>query len=296
MMNLTWPPISVDGLRTELATYLGDPPARASNQVSHVRTAELARGDGVIPVRIHEHPNPEGIFIHIHGGGFVAGSAGGQDVLLGEISRLSSLTVVSIDYRLAPEFRYPTAADDCEAAARWILDGESGIAGGWVAIGGESAGANLALVTALRLRDRPAERPLSAVSLICGCYDLTLTPSARRGVDVSGILTSAMLRWFFSQYVPEGVDLCSQDISPLYADLAALPPVHIVAGEGDALVDDSLFLHARLRVAGTRSDLHVVPGMGHGLESADVPPARLALAAAVAHLTRNMADKQLSPD
>jgi acetyl esterase len=123
-----------------------------------------------------------GIYLHPHGGGWVLGDCDLQDPLLWDLAQATGLCVASVGYRLAPEHPYPAAPDDCEDAALWLLEHgpvELDTPAVFV-VGGESAGANLSVITLLRLRDRHAiMSAFRAASVIYGCYDVSMTPSQR---------------------------------------------------------------------------------------------------------------------
>jgi acetyl esterase/lipase len=176
--------------------------------------------------------------------------------------------VVSVDYRLAPEHPYPAGPDDCEAAALWLVQNalaDFGTTRLW--IGGESAGAHLAMVTLLRLRDRHGLKPFTGANLVYGCYDLSMTPSQRRWGDRNLVLSTPIIEWFAGFFVPDRARRRDPDVSPLYADLADLPPALVTVGTLDPLLDDSLFLHARWIAAGGQSELAVWPGGIHGFDT-----------------------------
>ena len=121
-----------------------------------------------------------GVYLHMHGGGWALGAADMQDPALRDIARATGLCVVSVDYRLAPEHPYPAGPDDCEDAALWLVERGAAELGAPArfAVGGESAGAHLALVTLLRLRDRHGKGgAFCAANLVFGCFDMTMTPS-----------------------------------------------------------------------------------------------------------------------
>jgi acetyl esterase len=212
---------------------------------------------GPIPVRIFEPAAPQGAYLHFHGGGWTLGAADLQDELLHELSEAARLTVVSVEYRLAPEHPYPAGPDDCEDAALWFLNRYLGR----LAIGGESAGAHLAVVTLLRLRDRYGISPrrFAAANLVFGAYDLTGTPSRRLWGDRDLILSTPTMDWFADNFLPAMPDEERRrpDVSPLYAELHDLPPALFTCGTLDPLLDDSLFMAARWRAAGNESHLGV---------------------------------------
>jgi acetyl esterase len=206
---------------------------------------------GEIRVRLIEAEHPRGAYLHIHGGGWTLGSADGQDTLLEEIARDTGLTVASVEYRLAPEHPFPAGPDDCEDVARWLVDRFDGR----LAIGGESAGAHMAVLTLLRLREA-GDRPFDAANLAFGPYDLSGTPS-RRLWDRDLLLSDPVMNWFVDGFMPGSSESDRRDpaVSPLYADLRGLPPALFSCGTFDPLLDDSLFMSARWRQAGNESVL-----------------------------------------
>jgi acetyl esterase len=223
---------------------------------------------GPIPLRTFAHEEPDGVLFHVHGGAWMAGSAEMMDQLHEIIVETCHVAVVSVDYRLAPEHPYPAGPDDCEAAACWLLDHAAEEFGSdRLLIGGESAGAHLAAVTLLRMRDKhhAADRFLGA-NLVFGAYDLSRTPS-QRGVGIApgtDILdgTGFPLDLFLPGMSDE--DRRHPDVSPLYADLRGMPPALFSVGSNDHLLDDTLFMAARWEVAGNRSELLVYPETPHG--------------------------------
>ena len=208
------------------------------------------------------------MLFHIHGGAWMAGSAEMMDPLHEIIVDACNVAVVSASYRLAPEHPYPAGPDDCEAAACWLLDHAADEFGSdRLLIAGESAGAHLAAVTLLRMRDKhqAIERFLGA-NLMFGAYDLSRTPSQRGvgiapGADIldgSGFPLDLFLP---GMSVEERRD---PDVSPLYADLHGLPPAIFSVGTNDHLLDDTLFIAQRWEVAGNRTELLVYPEAPHG--------------------------------
>lgn len=225
---------------------------------------------GDIALRVVAADEPRGIYLHIHGGGWVLGTAIGQDVALDRIAQNTGLTAVSVEYRLAPEHPFPAAVEDCEAAARWVCDhlGDEFGAPGRVVIGGESAGAHLALLTLLRLREDAPLEPFIGANLVYGAYDLGGTPS-QRSWRRNLVLSPGNIAWFYDCFLPERSREARRDpsVSPLYADLHGLPPALLSVGTHDPLLDDSLFLEARLRAAGVPAELAVYPDSIHGFNA-----------------------------
>lgn len=213
-----------------------------------------------------------GIYLHIHGGGWTFGQADFHDAILERLAEATGLAAVSVDYRLAPEHPFPAGPSDCVTAAVWAF-----AQGGPVLMGGESAGAHLALLTALTLRDQGVD--CSGLVLNAGCYDLSLTPSVRNWGSRRLILTTRDVDQFAANCVPSFMDRRSPQISPLYARLDGLPPCFLSVGTQDPLIDDSLFLHHRLLSARVPSDLAIAPGGCHVFHHFDLAIAHEAEAA-----------------
>lgn len=255
------PPADLEALREAYVSgRLGLP---ASPPSPRARTITIDGPAGPIGLRIVAPDVVRGVYLHAHGGGWMAGSNAIWDDVLELIADIAGLASVSIDYRLAPEHPFPAAADDCLAAADWLIEhGEREFGTGWFAIGGESAGSHLAALTLLRLRDRGAAGAFRAANLLFGCFDLSLTPSMRRAQDTVFVTPESMAQFiaaFAGQY-----DLRDPALSPLYADLVDLPPALFTIGSIDPLLDDSLFMHARWLAAGNNAQLAVYPGGVHG--------------------------------
>lgn len=223
---------------------------------------------GDIPLRVFVPPTVKGVFLHIHGGGWVLGAANQQDPLLWRLAQEAEVAVVSVEYRLAPEHPFPAAPDDCEAAALWLIERARDEFGSTrLVIGGESAGAHLAALTLLRLRERHGEgRAFSGANLVFGAFDLGMTPSQRRWGDRNLVLSEPIMAWFYDCFLPglSREERRDEQISPLWADLAGMPPALFTVGTLDPLLDDSLFMAARWETAGSPTDLRVYPESIHG--------------------------------
>lgn len=207
-----------------------------------------------------------GTYLHIHGGGWTLGAPDQFDLYNQRIAVRTGLEVVSVEYRLAPEAPWPAAPDDCLAAARWLLTNRPGP----VAIGGESAGAHLAAVTALRLRDAGQIGRVRALVLNYGMFDLRLTPSARRWGDEVVILSTPIIEWFCGNLVQDRTDPADPALSPLLADLRDLPPALFQVGTQDPLLDDTLFMAARWQAAGNAAETAIWPGGIHAFDCFDL--------------------------
>jgi acetyl esterase/lipase len=218
-----------------------------------------------IPVRIVAPATPRGIYLHLHGGGWVLGACDQQDPMLERIADNTGLICISVEYRLAPEHPYPAPVDDCEAVALWLLKAAKAEFGTEIlTIGGESAGGHLAAATLLRLRDRHGYRGFRAANLVFGAFDLSMTPSQRRFGNTRLVLRTTDIEHFADAFLPPHVDRRDPDVSPLFADLAGLCPALFSIGTSDALIDDSLFMYGRWIAAGNAAELAVYPGGAHG--------------------------------
>jgi acetyl esterase len=229
--------------------------------------AELANADGrSVPVRVHlpDAKAVKGVLLEIHGGGFYMGSAAASDYSNRRLADSLGVAVVSVDYRLAPENPWPSAPDDCETAALWLVDNAERRFGTTnLAVSGFSAGATLAMVTLLRLRDRGVTAFGSAV-LQFGTYDLAAqTPAGRQIAE----------EYFLDSYAGTAPDRTHPDISPIYAGLADLPPTLIVVGADDILLEDNLAMATRLSAAGVDIDLRIYPESPHGFTGHPTPMA-----------------------
>ncbi len=231
-----------------------------------------------IALRVIAPDQPRGVYLHIHGGGWVLGASNQQDPMLESIADSTGLAVVSVEYRLAPEHPYPAGPDDCEAAASWLVaNARTEFGCEAMTIGGESAGGHLAAVTLLRMRDRYGYTGFRGANLVYGAFDLSMTPSQRAFGNRRLVLRTIDMQQFYNAFLPTVTDRRVPDISPLYADLKGLCPALFSVGTQDALLDDTLFMHARWIAAGNEAELAIYPGGPHGFT---LFPNRLAAEAA----------------
>jgi acetyl esterase len=219
----------------------------------HVLSARLyAPSDAALPV-----------LLYFHGGGFTIGSVASHDVLCRELSRLSGCAVISLDYRLAPEHRFPTAVHDAWDATQWLAayGSELGIDATRMALGGDSAGGTLATVCAILARD--AELPIALQLLFYpGCAAGPDAPSHER-FGHGLVLEKPHIDWFFDQYIDRGQ---REDwrFAPLNADdVEDVAPAWFGLAECDPLVDDGLAYADKLRASGVAVDLEIYRGVTH---------------------------------
>jgi acetyl esterase len=228
---------------------------------------EIPGPAGPIRLRTFVPERVDGVLLHFHGGGWIVGTPEMMDPFHAALSAAANVAIVSVDYRLAPEHPFPAGPDDCEAAAVWLVEhAEAEYGSSRLLIGGESAGAHLAALTLLRMRDRhgAVDRFVGA-NLVMGVYDVGGTPS-QRGVGAGpDVLDPEGIRFFTEMFTPGLTPDQRRDpeISPLYADLHGLPPALFTAGATDHLVDDTLFLVSRWRLAGHDTELIVYPESPH---------------------------------
>lgn len=234
---------------------------------------EVAVRDGQIRLRVYTPRSlrTDGAFFHIHGGGFTIGDIDDAHTVVkcAHISAQVGCTVTTVDYRLAPEFPYPTAPEDCYAALRWLVEEAAsiGIDESRIVIGGESAGGNLAAAVALMARDRGGPR-LALQLLEVPVTDMSAQsrthPSLRRFGEGYG-LDETVIDAFEAAYLPDERDRDDGYASPLCAaDVRGLPPLHLITAELDPLRDSGEAYARRLYEAGVPTTIHRFLGHTHG--------------------------------
>jgi len=237
------------------------------------RTVTIDGPAGDLDLRIIDAGNSNGVYLHIHGGGWVLGAADLSDIQNEAMALGAGVTVVPVEYRLAPEHPYPAGLDDCVAAARWLIANSEEMFGtDRIVIGGESAGANLAAATLLRLRDEDGYTDWAGANLVYGSYMVEGTPSVRQWKTRGLILDPDAMDWFARHYLGDrSVDCTDPYISPLFGDLKDMPPALFTVGTWDPLLDDTLFMASRWMVAGNETDLRVYPGGTHAFDAFPIP-------------------------
>lgn len=230
---------------------------------------------------------PLPVLIYFHGGGFAINSVDTHDRLMRLLALRSGVAVVAVAYGKAPEHRFPHQHDEALAALRWVArhGAAQGLDGERIAVGGDSAGANLALGAALAARTAGEPR-VSFGILFYGMFAHDFhTPSHRHYGDGRYGLTTARMRWYWEQYLGHSEPTRDPRAAPLLADLTGLPPLLLLAAGLDCLRDDSLRLAERLAAADVPYTLTVHEALPHGfatmnrlVESADEAVTRAALA------------------
>jgi acetyl esterase len=224
---------------------------------------------GDVPVRIY-WPNAKGsrpAFIYFHGGGHVFGDLDTHDVIARNLCGGAEVVVVAVDYRLAPEHKFPAAVEDAWAAYAWAREHSPslGIDPTRLAVGGDSAGGNLAAVVAIMARDA-GHLNIKLQVLIYPVTDYGLdSDSYNRFGEGYGVLTSGAMRWFYQHYLRSAEDAEDWRASPIKArSLANLPSTLIVAAQCDVLCDEGVAYAEALRAAGTKVERKEYAGMIHG--------------------------------
>jgi monoterpene epsilon-lactone hydrolase len=219
--------------------------------------------------------------LHLHGGGYVLGSPRTTRSITAGLARHTGLPVLALDYRLAPEHQFPAAIDDATAAYSWLL--AQGLDPRHLVISGDSAGGGLTMALLLTLRDRGLTLPAGGIGL-SPMLDLTLSsPSIEANTANDPQVTVPFLRLAIDNYLPPGVDPKTPLASPLFADLAGLPPLLLQAGGDEALLDDSIRFGEAAEAAGVdvtveswQAMMHVWPMLAPRLPEAEAALASIA--------------------
>lgn len=258
----------LDAMRAAKATRVLEPEAMRSMREAmiailnvdapHVaveRDITIPGPAGGIPAKLivpRDHDAPLPVVVYLHGGGFVVMSPASHAKFTKQIALGVDAIVISVDYRLSPETPYPGALDDCVAAFRWARQHASELGGDpkRIAIGGDSAGGNLATATTLRLLAE-GDAPPEAVLLLCAWLDLVMeTPASRSLGPDDPVIDDAVMEFFRRSYAPDAAIWREPLVSPLRADLAKFPPACVVVGTLDPLCDDGVRFAGKLRAAG----------------------------------------------
>lgn len=259
-LALTRPPpgVSLEAFRQAANGYLARAPRPELEKFEDVT---IDGPGGSLALRLYHPPSPsrEGVVLFLHGGGFVFGNLETHDALCRSVAIRSGMTVVAVDYRLAPEHPYPAGLQDALAALAWVRASLSPKA---VAIAGDSAGAQIA--TAAALTSDRHDAPVQALGLLYPCVDPIRETASQRRFETGHMLTGDFLDWAWSAYAG-GQDRSADLMFDLsLADLSALPSAILVTAGHDPLRDEGLALGRRIHEAGVDLSSRHYPDMIHG--------------------------------
>lgn len=241
-----------------------EPPA-----LTEVRDLSAAGRDGAIPLRLYRDgaaPGPRACLVFYHGGGWVIGDLDTHDVVCRQIAQRSGAVVIAVDYRLGPEHKFPAAVDDAIDATAWIAANAAslGIDAGRLAVGGDSAGGNLAAVVAIDARDKGGPA-IALQALIYPSTDMRASTESHQAFGENYLLTSAMMTYFRGHYLRSDDDKGDWRASPMRAaDHRGLPPALVITGGFDPLRDEGEAYARHLAEVGVPVTLRRFPGQIHG--------------------------------
>lgn len=255
----------------------GEPP-----RLFRILDRQVPTEDGLVPIRLYYPLQSRscGWMLWIHGGGFTTGGLDTHDTLCRRLALLSEQVVISVDYRLAPEFPYPAALMDCFSVLRWLRTNaaELSLDPARAAIGGSSAGGNLAAAVTLLNRDR-GEPPVLHQVLVYPFLDATMVSESYSRFAKGYQLTTEMMKHYLESYLGRYDHLKDPYLSPIWAaDHAGLPPAHIVVAELDPLADDAVVYAEKLGRSGVPVEVSRYHGVMHGFfaQAGALEKARLA--------------------
>jgi len=244
-----------------------EPPALAE-----VRDFSIPAPHGAIPARLYR---PDGMrlrdglapaLVFFHGGGWVIGNLESHDVACRALAEAGESIVISVDYRLAPEHKFPAAVDDAVTATQWVADNATslGIDAARLSVGGDSAGGNLAAVVAISARDGKGPA-LAGQVLIYPATDFAMAHPSHSEPETSVLLTHSVIRWFRDHYLTSAADIHDWRASPAKANtLNGLPPAYVLTAGADPLRDEGNEYARRLQDAGVPVTHRSFPGQFHG--------------------------------
>jgi len=288
------PALGTQSVAETRAAFDNMPLPRKQIELASIESRRIPGPAGEIPVRIYQ-PHGAGVkpvLVFLHGGGWVIGTLDSYDATCRELAQGAGCVVVSVDYRLAPEHRYPAAPDDCYAALKWVAANAASLGADAkrLAVGGDSAGGNLSAVVAQMARDKGG--PAIRFQLLL--YPVTDADFTRRSYvdNAEGyLLTTASMHWFWDHYVPNTAQRAEPYASPLRAaDLSGLPPAWVCTAEFDPLRDEGEAYAKRLQQAGVSTALTRFDGLIHGFVSMGLvaPKAQAAVDEAIAALKKGL--------
>ena len=248
------------------AAFRGEPA-----EVGRVEDRKLPGPAGEVPVRIYSPPGrgPFGVLVYFHGGGWVIGNIGTHDSLCRDLTKQAGIVTISVDYRLAPEHKFPAGPEDCYAVTKWVSGNAAllSVDASKIAVGGDSAGGNLAAVVTLMARDRGGPK-IAYQALIYPATDAAnSTPSQKEFSKDGYVLSKADMEWFYGHYL-KAADADNPYASPALAkDLKGLPPALVLTAAYDPLRDEGEAYAEALRKAGVPVKASRYEGVCHGFVS-----------------------------
>src|SRR2546428_1348707 len=269
MAAMSAPPVhtqSVEEARQTMAmmaVMAGEP-----EPVGKVEDRDIAGPEGTIPVRIYtpEGKAPFPVLVFFHGGGWVIGNIESHDTVCRSLTNMANCITVSVDYRLAPEHKFPAAPEDCYAATQWVAANAAMFNGDTsrIAVGGDSAGGNLAAVVALMARDRGGPSLVFQL-LVYPVTHCNYTTSSYQSYADGYLLSRDSMQWYWDHYLHMPADASNPYAAPLVTqDLGGLPPALVVTAECDPLCDEGAAYARRLQAAGVLTTYSCYDGMIHG--------------------------------
>ena len=280
MMGLSYTPgLTVTQVREMLKIFQanrGEP-----EPVAHVENRMIPGPVGELPIKIYtpRGSGPFPVLVFFHTGGWQVGDLNTQDPMCRRLTNLVGCIVIAVDYRLAPEHPFPAAPEDCYAATQWVATHADQFQGDLarIAVGGDSAGGNLATVVALMARDRGVPKLVFQL-MICPATDFRLNSLSMEKYSEGYNVTKQQMIWIRNNYLPNIVDITHPLASPLLApDLSRLPPALIITAEYDPLRDDGEMYGKRLKEAGVQVTVSRYDGMIHDFPDLFEEPGKQAL-------------------
>jgi acetyl esterase len=249
-----------------MTTAMRDVADAPVGELAVIRDVAIPGPTGTIPARLYDsrdHRDAGPVMVFFHGGGFVIGSIYTYEPYCAEVARLLDLPVISVDYRLSPEYPFPVPAEDCEAAARWIATSpdELGLKVTGLITSGDSAGGNLTIVTTMALRDRPAEVPVLVQHPIYPVVTLDADWPSMREFATGYLLTDEAMAYFGDGHAATPGDYRAE---PLNFDQSGMPPSLVTTASLDPLRDQGIAYVEKLKSAGVTVEHRSAEGTIHG--------------------------------
>jgi len=241
-------------------------------ELQSVQPLEIPAPHGSIPARVYtplklrETKGLAPCLVFFHGGGFVIGNLDSHDVVCRKLADEGQLIVIAVDYRLAPEHKFPAGVEDVVTATKWVADNarQLGIDASRLSVGGDSAGGNLAAVVAITARDGNGPTIAGQVLIYPGT-DFAMTHPSHSEPETSILLTHSVIRWFRDNYLNGAADVDDWRASPArIKSLAGLPPAYVLTAGADPLRDEGDEYAKRLKEAGVPVTYRTYPGQFHG--------------------------------